>query len=594
MSSALNPQRHGHLAEPSVEARPSAVASWARHDVDVALHDPVRLEALRDTNLLDTPPDEALDRLTQLAATVLEAPIALLTLLDETRQYYQSAVGLHELPSAGRQAPLSHGFCPYMLVADGPLIIADVHREDVPALRDNPFVRDSGILAYLGVPLHDRQGQVLGTLCVLDKMPRAWSIRQLAILQIMADSVMTEIERRPALREAEQQIRQLQRLAQAARATEERLRDSEERYRVWYENTPLMYFTANPEGTLVSVNPFGAEQLGYAVAELVGQSIFDLVCEADRVDIMEQFSACLRRPTDVMKWEFRKLRKDGELLWIRESVRLARGPDGSRVMLMIGEDIGEGKRAELELHRFAARLENSNRELREFATVASHDLQEPLRKIQMLSERLQTVVGGVLPDRGQDYLERIQQAASRMHHLVNDLLAFSRVTSKARPFAPVDLNIIARSVLSDLEMLIEDTGGQVELGDLPTLDADATQMQQLLQNLIANALKFHRPNETPRVTVSGTVAPAGFCRFQVEDNGIGFESQYEERIFVVFERLHGRGEYEGTGIGLAVCRKIVERHDGAITAQGTPGVGAQFTVTLPVTHAKGSTAHEKI
>jgi light-regulated signal transduction histidine kinase (bacteriophytochrome) len=182
-------------------------------------------------------------------------------------------------------------------------------------------------------------------------------------------------------------------------------------------------------------------------------------------------------------------------------------------------------------------------------------------------------------------------AAARMRRLIDDLLMFSRVTSKAKPFEPVDLAAVAHTVVSDLEIRIEQTGGKVEVGPLPALDADPTQMRQLLQNLIGNALKFRRPEVPPLVAVWGDQQD-GHVRLSVADNGIGFDEKYTDRIFQVFQRLHGRAEYEGSGIGLAVCRKIAERHGGGISARSTPGVGSTFTVTLPLQQSNANPAHE--
>ncbi len=237
------------------------------------------------------------------------------------------------------------------------------------------------------------------------------------------------------------------------------------------------------------------------------------------------------------------------------------------------------------LRQSTVELERSNRELQDFAFVASHDLQEPLRKIQAFGDRLKSKHGAALGADGVDYLARMQGAAHRMHTLINDLLTFSRVTSKAQPFVPVDLDRIATEVLSDLEERIERSGARVETEPLPTLDADPLQMRQLLQNLVANALKFHRAGETPVVKILAAVEGNGGApqaRITVADNGIGFDMKYLDRIFTPFQRLHGRSEYEGTGMGLAVCRRIVERHGGALTAESAPGEGARFLVTLPV------------
>lgn len=248
--------------------------------------------------------------------------------------------------------------------------------------------------------------------------------------------------------------------------------------------------------------------------------------------------------------------------------------------------------------RHSQELARSNAELQQFASVASHDLQEPLRKIQAFGNRLKASCGDVLNEQGRDSLERMQNAAGRMQTLIDDLLMLSRVTTKAQPFVTVDLNRVAKEVLSDLEVRLQQTGGRVEVSTLPTIDADPVQMQQLLQNLLSNGLKFHKHGNLPVVKLSSQLfdaqhqptvdeAIAASCEIVVEDNGIGFEEKYLDRIFNVFQRLHSRSQYEGTGIGLAICRKIVERHRGRITARSIPGQGATFTIALPILQPKG-------
>ncbi len=238
------------------------------------------------------------------------------------------------------------------------------------------------------------------------------------------------------------------------------------------------------------------------------------------------------------------------------------------------------------LRQLNAELQRSNQELQDFAYVASHDLQEPLRKIQAFGNLLEDEYGATL-DEGNTYLDRMRNAASRMQVLINDLLTFSRVTTKALPFSQINLTVIAKEVVVDLEMLVKATEGSIEIAQLPIIEADPLQMRQLLQNLIGNALKFHRSGIPPLVRVSAEVCvdpqtDEEQCLLAIEDNGIGFDEKYLDRIFIVFQRLHGRGEYEGTGIGLAVVRKIVERHHGTITARSTVGNGSTFLVTLPV------------
>ena len=277
--------------------------------------------------------------------------------------------------------------------------------------------------------------------------------------------------------------------------------------------------------------------------------------------------------------------------------------------VLVFKDITERKRVEGTLAQKAAELARSNAELEQFAFVASHDLQEPLRKIQAFGDRLKTKCEGAIAAEARDYLERMQSAAARMRGLIDDLLAFSRVIRSAEPFVRVNLATVTKEVLGDLEVRIEKSGAQVEVGDLPSIEADPMQMRQLLLNLISNSLKFQPPGATPVVKIQARIIPreaatdttfmkrlsAGgeqaaaheqFCEISVQDNGIGFDEKYADRIFAVFQRLHGRNEYEGTGVGLAVCRRIADRHHGTIIAKSKLGQGATFIVTLPVSQPK--------
>jgi light-regulated signal transduction histidine kinase (bacteriophytochrome) len=208
-------------------------------------------------------------------------------------------------------------------------------------------------------------------------------------------------------------------------------------------------------------------------------------------------------------------------------------------------------------------------------------LQEPLRKILTFGERLIATAAPVIEGDARKYLERMLGAADRMRSLIDDLLAFSQISTRGQSFVPTDLGWIAREVIADLETAIADEGARVEVGELPVLEADPLQMRQLLQNLLGNALKYRKKEEPPVVRLDGARSGTRYWTITVVDNGIGFNDQYAEKIFKMFERLHGRMEYAGSGIGLAICRKIVERHGGTIAAKGSPGQGAIFTVTLP-------------
>ncbi len=260
-------------------------------------------------------------------------------------------------------------------------------------------------------------------------------------------------------------------------------------------------------------------------------------------------------------------------------------------LLLYIDDISESKQAAVNLKIYAEKLEQSNRDLQEFAYIASHDLQEPLRKVLAFSDRLANKYGDTLDETGHDYLKRMREASQRMQTLINDLLTFSRVSTRAQPFTQVDLNLIIQDVISDLEHQIDRTHGSVEAGEMPEIDADPTQMHQLLQNLINNGLKFHREHVSPHIQVS-SYNSGGKCHIYVKDNGIGFELQYLDRIFKPFQRLHSRQEFEGSGMGLAICRRIVERHGGEITATSTPGMGSTFIIALPIHQTNGETSYE--
>lgn len=248
-----------------------------------------------------------------------------------------------------------------------------------------------------------------------------------------------------------------------------------------------------------------------------------------------------------------------------------------------------------ELKASSEKLEKSNQELQDFAFVAAHDLQEPLRKMQTFGDMLGLESSEAIGEQGRDYLTRMRAAAARMSGLINDLLTYSQVSTKVRPFSSVDVSQIAWEVVNELGDEITEAGGHIEFTELPKIYADPVQMRQLLYHLVSNGLKFHRPDEKPVVKIRGeyinghaqdgedAIASGQMCRMVVEDNGIGFDQKYSERIFTIFQKLHTGKEYGGNGLGLAVCRKIVENHGGSIEADGRPGSGSSFVITLPTT-----------
>jgi len=343
-------------------------------------------------------------------------------------------------------------------------------------------------------------------------------------------------------------------------------------------------FVIDASGCIRVTNGAVRSLFGYTDADLLGRSIDELESAgSDRTISRTLHELSQRGPIRDQERVFRH--RDGRTIDVSVSLSPVGEREAQEGAVVIARDIRERKRAEAELRATLTQLEQSNRELEDFAYVASHDLQEPLRKIQAFGDLLKTKHGAALDAQGRDYIERMQAAAKRMQVLINDLLSFSRVTTKGQPFVPVDLGAIAREVAHDLELRTHEAGAEMIIGELPAIEADPLQMRQLLQNLASNALKFHRPGVPPRVEIRGD-ASDGRAEITVSDNGIGFDEKYADRIFTMFERLHARSRYEGTGIGLAICRKIAHRHGGEIRARSTPGEGSTFTVTLPARHAE--------
>ena len=361
--------------------------------------------------------------------------------------------------------------------------------------------------------------------------------------------------------------------------TQLRLRESEARFRQTFELAASGIGHVR-DGRFVRVNRSLCEIFGYAEGELLGRHVKELSHPEDR-DVSDAPRERIRRgEAESARFEKRYLRADGAVIWCEVAVALVRDVYGvPQYEVAIFDEVTDRKKAEARLREAHEELKRSNAELEQFAYVASHDLQEPLRMVASYAQLLGRRYEAKLDGDAREFMAYIVDGASRMKQLIEDLLAYSRVGTKGAEFKRVNAEDALKRALFNLRVAIEEAGAVVTNDPLPTLSGDEVQLGQLLQNLMSNALKF-RSDSVPRIHIGVTESAKEYA-FEVRDNGIGIEPQYYERIFMVFQRLHNKGEYPGTGIGLAICKKVVERHGGRIWVESRPGAGSSFYFTLP-------------
>lgn len=354
-------------------------------------------------------------------------------------------------------------------------------------------------------------------------------------------------------------------------------RKAEDRFRLLADHAPVGIYIAQ-DRRFVYVNPQFSRFTGFSDEELVGMDPMTLVVSDDRARVRESAVSALKAGLP-SEYEYRIHNKAGEIRWIMESV-VSIDYHGKRASLGNYVDITERKKAEEIQHQTLAELERSNEELAQFAYVASHDLQEPLRMVASFTQLLSRRYKGQLDEDADEFIRFAVDGVTRMQNLINDLLAYSRVGTRGNAMELTDAGFTLDRICADLAASIEESGAAVTRAELPSVWVDPTQFGQLLQNLVANAIKYRAPGRAPEVSVSA-VRQAGGWHFTVKDNGIGIDPDYFERIFIIFQRLHGKEDYQGTGIGLAICKKIVERHGGHIWVDSEPRNGSAFHFTIP-------------
>jgi PAS domain S-box-containing protein len=391
--------------------------------------------------------------------------------------------------------------------------------------------------------------------------------------------------------------------------TEQALKISEDRFRLLANSMPQMIWTADAEGNL---NYFSEPVFAYSgldAERIFREGWLEIVHPDDRPGNIELWTKAVQTGTP-FNYEHRFRRHDGEYRW-QLSRAIPQYDDKGNIRMWVGTSTDihdkrvfadelaaqvEERTAELKLSNES--LLRSNSELMQFAYVASHDLQEPLRKIQTFVSRIEEMESGNMTEKGRDYFARIQNASARTQKLIKDLLAFSRTNTLEKSFERTDLNDILGKVKDDLNELLQQNRVTIANGELPVLPAISFQFAQLFTNLITNSVKFAKKEQNPVITITSGIVEGKYIKHEsaspdkvyhhisFSDNGIGFDPQFNERVFLVFQRLHTREAYEGTGIGLAICKRIAENHNGFITATGIPGEGASFNVYIPQLRAE--------
>ena len=355
----------------------------------------------------------------------------------------------------------------------------------------------------------------------------------------------------------------------------------EARFRATVESAPTAMVMIDPAGTIVLVNSETSQLFGYREDELINQKVETLVPTHLRDRHPKLRTRYFASPESRRMGGGRDLyglRKDGTEFPVEIGLNPVRSDEGQFVLAAV-VDLTERKRTEEQLRKANEALELSNLELQQFAYIASHDLQTPLRSVSGFAQCLQTDFRDKLGASGNEYIDRIVSSTQRMQSLINDLLSFSRIESRARPFSAVDLNEAYEDALAMLDASIQDAEATITKDNLPTVAGDRSQITQLLLNIIGNGLKYHHIERAAEVSVRSEKTDKGWL-VSISDNGIGFDQKYADQIFEIFRRLHNHSAYPGTGIGLAVCRRIVHRHGGRIWVKSEPGSGSTFYFTL--------------
>ena len=581
-----------------------------------------RLQALARCAILDTAAEPLYDELTALAARLCAAPAAAITLVDRHRQWFKSRINM---PVS--ETPRAISACAHTLLGDGPLVCEDAFQD--ARFHDNPLVAADRNRFYAGVPLRLASGERLGALCVFDHRPRRLEPEQLEMLELLGrhvsrllDERITAAQQGEALKDsdrmvelhagmadesrgllvaAEQARLALVELLESQRRLEQELRESEQHFRTLADQGSALIWTSGLDMGCDYFNQPWLNFTGRTLAQELGSGWTEGVHLEDIERCLLTYKAAFvaRRSFSM---EYRLRAADGRHRWIRDDGSPRHDSQG-RFLGFIGYcyDITEAKELEFQMRRFHAELEQrvaertadlatANRELATFTYTVSHDLKAPLRGIDGYSRMLQLVHGDLLDDGARDLVARIRHGAGQMNQLIHDLLAYCHLEQRQVCCTRVDLVDLARRAIEARRADDPGLGSgpglervlQLEAPDTPVMAcADADGLAMVLRNLIDNALKFSARSQPPCVRLRVSHGEDGCAMLSVHDNGIGFDMQYHDRIFEIFQRLERAEAYPGTGIGLAIVRKAMQRMGGRVWAQGEPGRGAVFHLEMP-------------
>ncbi len=511
--------------------------------------EPQRLAAVRRTGLLDAAPQDALDRITRRASQHFGVPIALISLVDKDRQFFASRCGLD-----AKETPRDVSFCGHAIHAPGTTLVVEDAPSD-PRFFDNPLVTgEPHVVFYAGRPLCDRGGNPLGSLCVIDHTPRSWDR--------VDDETLGELARW-----AELELHALSGTGTDTHAAVSRAH--------FFDTSQDIFAVAKLDGTLLDANNRMVEQLGYPKHAMLGRPIFDVIHPLDdaasRVFLHSVAEAGQSGP-----FINRIRRADGAF---RAMEWTCSTHDG--LVYAAARDVTAREQQALHLRTTNKALASSNRDLRDFASFTAHELRAPLR----------TIAGfvGIIERKAQqdeqltEAAQRVVRGTRRMDQLIQDMLQLASINSDVTPHEPVNLDELSESVNRTVQQAYPDV--KILWDDTPPVLGNASQLHQLFLNIIENGAKYHPKKRSPVVRVSCEYR-RGRIQFVVSDNGIGIPPGLATDIFEPFRRGHSQDEYEGTGIGLAMCKKIVQRHGGRIQAHGDSGHGSTFTFDLPAFQAR--------